>query len=772
MKHTYLAFLPTLLLVLLLSTGVRAQTTIAVMDFDGTTPEMTFTSNEPFFIGGPMNDRPFDAFFGIHNANGDASDGNPMDTGEADAGNASTAGVAPIAGDFFFVEDFDDEGDNGSNGFATLTFGPVTLSGQTAMQFSFDYNIVDFNTTDEVNYQFFFDGTGQGVVTLPQSGSSSVATAIPDGTGTVYLEVNIRQNGADQFAALDNILVSADNPTDPCGITDFGPATPECASQTAGPDNDTYRLSIPFNGTDADATLVVEVDGSTPSSFTVESGDLAAGTSPLVISSPDFLEGSSFSVSLTDVGGNCVTSITPVTGNVTSGFCNPSCDVSLLTENVTFFCENLTAGIDNVTIDIDYDGSDDNVDVTVTGATNGQVFAGTDLFNVPDGRVQITGIPEGDVYTVRVLGSGCDRTFTLDVMAGFCAASDIVINEYLYDGLTPTEKTSLGIVDFGDPNRDNTFSGGEDEFVEITNIGSSTIDIGGYTLSDQDNADIITIPSGTMLAPGEYFVFFGGGSPDLPCQTATRELFGDGTTFLGLNNTGPEEIIVKDAAGATVAQVTYNGSGSSVNESFVLIPNADPSGSYVEQTSILTPTRYSPCSDNDDISLPIELLDFQAISSAKTVTLNWSTTNEVANDHFVIERSASGSQWQQIGTVLAAGTDAAVYTFRDEQPQTGRNYYRLRQVDIDGAFTVYGPVMAEFTTDQLVAYPNPASHTLWLNQPLAPQDQLAIIDNNGRRLQARTNNDGQLDVSNLRPGLYLLRVERGDQVDVLRFVKR
>ena len=66
----------TLLLFLLLCTGASAQrTTVAILDFDGTTPEIPITSDVAFFDNG------LDGFFGIHNANGNATDGNPMDTG-------------------------------------------------------------------------------------------------------------------------------------------------------------------------------------------------------------------------------------------------------------------------------------------------------------------------------------------------------------------------------------------------------------------------------------------------------------------------------------------------------------------------------------------------------------------------------------------------------------------------------------------------------------------------------------------------------------------
>ncbi|HYX75550.1 MAG TPA: lamin tail domain-containing protein [Gaiellaceae bacterium] len=69
--------------------------------------------------------------------------------------------------------------------------------------------------------------------------------------------------------------------------------------------------------------------------------------------------------------------------------------------------------------------------------------------------------------------------------------------------------------------RVNEFSTGTsasatDEFVELVNAGSSTADLGGYKLAYRSSAgtsDVTlgTIPDGTTLAPGAFYVFGGSG---------------------------------------------------------------------------------------------------------------------------------------------------------------------------------------------------------------------------------------------------------------------
>ena len=147
MLHRYLGIsVYVTLLLTLLCTSVRAQTTIAVMDFDGTTTEIAVSTDVLFF------DNNSDGFFGIHNANANDTDGTPTDTGDGNATDIMAITLAAITGDFLFVNDLDavnevDMDGNGTEGTATVTFGPVSVSGQTNVLFSFDYDVVGFNST-------------------------------------------------------------------------------------------------------------------------------------------------------------------------------------------------------------------------------------------------------------------------------------------------------------------------------------------------------------------------------------------------------------------------------------------------------------------------------------------------------------------------------------------------------------------------------------------------------------------------------------------------
>src|SRR5690554_2161451 len=108
--------------------------------------------------------------------------------------------------------------------------------------------------------------------------------------------------------------------------------------------------------------------------------------------------------------------------------------------------------------------------------------------------------------------------------------------------------------------------------------------------------------------------------------------------------------------------------------------------------------------------LPVELSHFSA-SCDKNVTLSWATESELNSDKFIVEKSRSGSTWEVVGEVQAAGSSHShiAYELTDNNQYGGISYYRLRQVDYDGREDVYGPISVSCNEsgNSILAYPNP-----------------------------------------------------------------
>ncbi|MFT3911970.1 MAG: T9SS type A sorting domain-containing protein [Ferruginibacter sp.] len=84
--------------------------------------------------------------------------------------------------------------------------------------------------------------------------------------------------------------------------------------------------------------------------------------------------------------------------------------------------------------------------------------------------------------------------------------------------------------------------------------------------------------------------------------------------------------------------------------------------------------------------LPVSLLNFKVKAEGKHALLNWQTSSEQNSARFDIERSIDAIRFEKIGSVKAAGNSSSQinYSFIDHAPKNGINYYRLREVDLDG----------------------------------------------------------------------------------------
>jgi len=95
----------------------------------------------------------------------------------------------------------------------------------------------------------------------------------------------------------------------------------------------------------------------------------------------------------------------------------------------------------------------------------------------------------------------------------------------------------------------------------------------------------------------------------------------------------------------------------------------------------------------------IELASFTAEANGGAVTLAWETAAEIDNAGFNLYRAASADgPWTQVNGALIAAqggpASGVAYSFLDQGLTAGTYYYRLEDVDYNGATTLHGPVPA------------------------------------------------------------------------------
>ena len=180
-----------------------------------------------------------------------------------------------------------------------------------------------------------------------------------------------------------------------------------------------------------------------------------------------------------------------------------------------------------------------------------------------------------------------------------------------------------------------------------------------------------------------------------------------------------------------------------------------------------------------DQPLPVELSSFTSSVSGSSVTLNWSTSSELNNSRFEIERSSNGV-WSKVGTVNGNGTTSSVsnYSFTERGLATGAYSYRLKQVDFNGNYEYFNlssevviGVPSEFSLAQ--NYPNPfnPSTTISFQLPVAGNTVLAFYDMNGKEVKSLVNGFREagyysvnLNASDLSSGVYFYSLKSGNFV--------
>jgi len=136
--------------------------------------------------------------------------------------------------------------------------------------------------------------------------------------------------------------------------------------------------------------------------------------------------------------------------------------------------------------------------------------------------------------------------------------------------------------------------------------------------------------------------------------------------------------------------------------------------------------------------LPITWLNFTATKNSNGVLLTWTTANETANSSYEVERSIDGVHYTTISSVTAG---AQQYYFEDVQPVVGTDYYRVKQLDGNGAYHFSVTVSIEMEKGNAVVkvYPNPAKNVtnIQLNQS-AKQADISLINMAGQIVYTTT----------------------------------
>lgn len=177
-------------------------------------------------------------------------------------------------------------------------------------------------------------------------------------------------------------------------------------------------------------------------------------------------------------------------------------------------------------------------------------------------------------------------------------------------------------------------------------------------------------------------------------------------------------------------------------------------------------------------TLPIHLIDFTVSNGISTVTLHWKTDNEINNRGYEIQRSRNGTDWSKVDFVAAKISSGNVlqYIWEDRLPLTGKSYYRLKQIDIDGkfAYTKVLPVNRIIPYVTTLIYPNPVRGMLQVNfGRTISTGNLQLYNNQGQLLLTQVitaQSSLQVNVKHFVSGMYTLKIKFPDGESIYKIM--
>lgn len=310
-------------------------------------------------------------------------------------------------------------------------------------------------------------------------------------------------------------------------------------------------------------------------------------------------------------------------------------------------------------------------------------------------------------------------------------------------------------------------------------VGKTTLVIpAGFTVNLNDNGDTWTGTSievyGTLNVPANptlmsSLVVNSGGLVNISGKLALGTT-GGGCAYtlivraggrVDVSGTGSDRVsicgneVMKGNGGCEDCNGTFSGQCPYTNK-----PYCEPPGGFTG------PSGYDDGGYNS--TLPVKLLYFLTDLRDESVRLFWATSLEENFYKFMVQRSVDGLTFEDIGQVDGKGFNIygteTEYSFVDEHPNLGYNYYRLKAVDLDEAFEYFGVKAVNVKgAKALSIFPNPVSgQTISFQTNFSTQesDRVVLTDQLGVEVFNAPASGAQNQIvlaEKPAPGIYMLR---------------
>jgi hypothetical protein len=285
-----------------------------------------------------------------------------------------------------------------------------------------------------------------------------------------------------------------------------------------------------------------------------------------------------------------------------------------------------------------------------------------------------------------------------------------------------------------------------------------------------------------------------------------RNYLGVGSTSTGCSNSGmdagaPDALYISQSGGVVSSQsstidvnagtcATYPSAGAYTTATSNLnqgCSNADgtvqmilTAGTFTiggasnraDEIITFTVNMSGTCGPSCSAVLPIELMSFLGEVKDESVELSWKVASEQNVDHYIVEKSSDGENWEQLCNTPATNKIYAsnvYYKCSDHYPEKGLNYYKLSNIDTDGISAPSEIIAVNYRKGSIPFWIEQNEQELIIHlKEKAKTTILQVLDNSARVVVEAVTGGDSTDISlskrELPKGIYLLQLILGDKL--------
>ena len=181
------------------------------------------------------------------------------------------------------------------------------------------------------------------------------------------------------------------------------------------------------------------------------------------------------------------------------------------------------------------------------------------------------------------------------------------------------------------------------------------------------------------------------------------------------------------------------------------------------------------------IVLPVNFISFAAQRNGAQVDLNWMTGQINQFVTFNVQSSTDGVHYNTIGFVNGNANTTSVnsYSFTDNHPGEGQNFYRIQEVDLSNKIIYSTIANVDFSgsTNTFAIFPNPSNGQFTIRMAQASTVPVSVVINDLAGKNVFTNNfqttGNTIDVksnSSLASGIYIVRLISNGHTQVAKLI--